>query len=77
MVYKHNIKVIDHGLKAPLCIPDSSFGLAHDQFIVWSYFQVGRELFEKKEVEFQKLLITIDNYLRFEHITSLWSVVQN
>ena len=27
-------------------------------------FQVGRELYEKKEVEFQKLLITIDNYLR-------------
>lgn len=25
---------------------------------------VGRELYEKKEGEFQKLLVTIDNYIR-------------
>lgn len=51
---------------------DKYSGKNNSAFLVkWIFvLQVAKELHEKKEAEFNKLLSTIDNYIRFVNVTS-------
>lgn len=50
---------------------DKYFGKNNFVFLVkWIFvLQVVKELYEKKEVEFNKFLLIIDNYIRFVNVT--------